>query len=206
MDITIRKTNGLLDSNCYLICSAGEAAVIDPGADPDRIKGLVEEAECTVKYIIITHVHLDHIAAVDKLREFTGAAVLVNINEAGYLPDSWYNGSAIFGLDKRFKEADRFLENGELIPLGDIKLEVLHTPGHTPGSMCIKAGNKLFTGDTLFYLSVGRTDLGNGNYNDIKASLKKIMEQDDSVEVFPGHGSSTTIGFERKNNPWLKEA
>ncbi|MDD4494324.1 MAG: MBL fold metallo-hydrolase [Eubacteriales bacterium] len=203
MDIMIKKTNGLLDSNCYFICSGSEGAIIDPGADLEKIKEIIEETECTVRYILITHVHLDHISAVDKLRENTGAPVLVHINEAGYLPDAWYNGSAIFGLNRQFNEADRFLKDGELIPLGDINLEILHTPGHTPGCICIKAGNSLFTGDTLFYLSVGRTDLGNGSIEDIKASLKKLMTLDDGIEVYPGHGSRTTIGFERKNNPWL---
>ena len=157
MSIMIKKTNGLLDSNCYFICSGSEGAIIDPGADLEKIKEIIEEAECTVRYILITHVHLDHISAVDKLREYTGAPVFIHINEAGYLPDAWYNGSAIFGLNRQFNEADRFLKDGELISLGDVNLEILHTPGHTPGCICIKAGNSLFMWTTRCCLIPGGT-------------------------------------------------
>ena len=199
----IKITKGLLESNCYLISDSGEGAIIDPGADVSKIVAMIEETDCKIKYIIITHTHTDHVASVDLLREKTGAPALIHISEAGYLADSWYNGSGLFGYEYRYREADRFLEDGERLPLGNLELEVIHTPGHTPGCICIKAEDKLFTGDTLFKRSIGRTDLGTGSYKDIKASLKKLMELDESVIVYPGHGVSTTIGYEKKHNRWL---
>lgn len=199
----IRNTRGLLGSNCWLLADSGEGAIIDPGAGIDKIMSMIAETGCKVKYIVLTHSHFDHVVSVDLLREKTGAPVLLHSNEAGYLTDPWYNGSGSFGSERRFKEAERFIEDGDRLPLGKAELEIIHTPGHTPGSICIKTGSLLFTGDTLFRLSIGRTDLGTGSYTDIMASLRKLTELDADTIVYPGHGESSAIGFEKKNNPWL---
>lgn len=199
----IKSVTGILGSNCYLISSGDECAVIDPGAKFGEIMEMISEEACKLKYIILTHVHLDHIISVDELRESTKAPVLAHISEAGYLVDIWYNGAAFFGMDKKFKEADKFLEDGEILPLGDETLEIMHTPGHTPGSICIKCADNIFTGDTLFQSSVGRTDLGTGNGRDLEKSLKRLLEQPDDTLIYPGHGRSTNIGCEKKNNPFI---
>lgn len=199
----IKSIAGFLESNCYLVCIGEEGAVIDPGAKIAEIMEMISETGCRLKYIILTHVHLDHIISVDELRKATKAPVLTHISEAGYLTDMWYNGAALFGMDRKFEEADRFIKDGEKLPLGNETLEIIHTPGHTPGSICIKCGKNIFTGDTLFQMSVGRTDLGTGSKKDLENSLKILAAQDDDTLIYPGHGCATNIGYEKKNNPFI---
>jgi len=195
---------GMLDSNCYIVGDSGEGAIIDPGANEDDIMEEVGKAGLRIKYIILTHGHLDHIYSVDAVREKTGAAVAVHENDANALTDSRYNGSALFGMDVAFRKADKLLKDGDVLEVGRLKLEILSTPGHTPGGICIKAGNCVFTGDTLFRLSIGRTDFENGNYEDLMHSIKsKLMTLKDDTVVYPGHGRPSTIGYERRHNPFL---
>lgn len=199
-------STGMLQSNCYIIGDAGEAAVIDPGADLDEIVTYLDEQKLTLKYIMLTHVHIDHILHADKLSDACGGKVAVHIDDAPLLGNSVLNGSIMFGADIAFDEPDLTVEDGDELMLGGVKLKIIHTPGHTPGSICVKTGDRLFTGDTLFRLSVGRTDLGAGNKRSLSKSLQRLMEQDDGVKVFPGHGPSTDIGFERKNNPYISRS
>jgi len=195
---------GMLVSNCYIIGDNGEGAIIDPGADADEIIAKAREAGLEIKYIILTHAHIDHMVSMDMLREKTGAKVLVHEKDAPALPNSRINGSMLFGLDRKFSEADVLLKDGDVVEVGGLKLEIIHTPGHTPGGICIKVENCVFTGDTLFRLSVGRTDLGNGDHDDLMESLTgKLMKLDDETVVYPGHGTSSTIGYERKYNPFF---
>ncbi|MDD4189188.1 MAG: MBL fold metallo-hydrolase [Eubacteriales bacterium] len=201
--MTINSITGFLESNCYLVTAGNEGAIIDPGAKMIGIMEMISKAGCKLKYIILTHVHLDHIISVDELRDATKTNVLVHINEAGYLPDMWYNASALFGMDCRFQEADRFVKNGDNLRLGDKTLEIIHTPGHTPGSISIKCEKNIFTGDTLFRMSVGRTDLGSGNRTDLDNSLKILAAHDEDTVIYPGHGLATSLGYEKKNNPFI---
>jgi hydroxyacylglutathione hydrolase len=196
---------GMLSSNCYILGDNGEGVIIDPGADVREIMDAVESTKLKIKYIILTHAHLDHIVSMDSLRDKIGAKVLVHENDAAALVDGWANGAAMFGIDISLKSADMNLKDGDIVEVGGLKLEIIHTPGHSPGSMCIKAGNNLFTGDTLFRMSIGRTDLPGGNYDEIMDSLKnKLMKLDGEIKVYPGHGSSTTIAYEKKHNPFLR--
>lgn len=195
---------GLLSSNCYIVGDGGEGAVIDPGVKAPDISKALEAEKLTLRYIILTHVHLDHILSVEQLRRQYGAPVLVHRLDAGALADPVRNGAALFGVDTVFGAADICLEHGDIYKTGGQELEIIHTPGHTPGSICIKAGENLFTGDTLFRLGIGRTDLEGGNTRDITDSLmNRLMTLDDEVKVFPGHGPGSTIGYERHNNPYL---
>jgi len=199
-----RLPTGMFSSNCYILGDNGEGVIIDPGADDREIMDAVESTKLKIKYIILTHAHLDHIVSMDRLRDKTGAKVLVHENDAAALVDSWSNGSALFGFDVSLRSADMNLKDGDILEVGGLKLEIIHTPGHTSGSICIKAGNNLFTGDTLFRLSIGRTDLPGGNYHEIIDSLKnKLMKLDGETKVYPGHGSSTTIAYEKENNPFI---
>lgn len=198
-----RLPTGLLSSNCYIIGDNGEGAIIDPGAKSQDILELVKQSGLTIKYLILTHAHVDHIISVDEIRERLGAEVLVHEDDALALADTWLNGSKLFGLDKTFKSADVLLKDGCIIDIGSLKLEIIHTPGHTPGSICIKVNDFIFTGDTLFRMSVGRTDLGNGDQEDLMNSLDRLMALDEGMIVYPGHGTATTIGYERKNNPFI---
>lgn len=195
---------GMLSSNCYVIGDLGEGVVIDPGTECDEIVEAASGNGLEIKYIILTHAHLDHICSVDKLRGKTNAKVLIHEADADALLDSRLNGSALFGLSNTFRVADILLKDGDVFYAGGLKLEIIHTPGHTPGGICIKAGNCIFTGDTLFRMSIGRTDLGNGSYDDLISSISgRLMKEGDDTVIYPGHGASSTIGYERKNNPFV---
>ena len=195
---------GILSSNCYIIGDGGEGAVIDPGVKSPEIMAVLESEGLRLKYIILTHVHLDHIIYMEDLRQHYGAPVLVHRLDADALGDPMRNGAGLFGLKTVFKAADICLEHGDVHMTGGQRLEIIHTPGHTAGSICIKAGGSLFTGDTLFRQGIGRTDLEGGNTKDIMESLaNRLMSLGDETKVYPGHGTQTTIGYERRNNPYL---
>ncbi|TYQ12896.1 UNVERIFIED_CONTAM: glyoxylase-like metal-dependent hydrolase (beta-lactamase superfamily II) [Acetivibrio alkalicellulosi] len=189
---------GMFNSNCYILGNNGEGVIIDSGVEPDEIISVLDKNKLIVKFILLTHGHIDHICFVDKLRDKTGAKVLIHENDSKKLIDSVSNGSIFFGLNSSFEKADGFLKDGDEIEVGGIKLEIIHTPGHSSGSICIKVGDKIFTGDTLFKMGRGRTDLSDGNEMEIFASIKnKLLVLEDKTLVFPGHGDETTIGAER---------
>lgn len=197
---------GPMDSNCYIVgCEkTGIAAVIDPGAEGGRILRRLEKLGLTCKYIVITHGHIDHIGALQQVQQATGAEVLIHKDDAGMLTSPAQNLSLFMGSMLKFKEADRLLEDGDLIKVGEVTLEVLHTPGHTPGGICLKVGQDLITGDTLFAGSVGRSDFPGGNHNVMIDSIKtKLLVFPDSTRIYPGHGPSSTIGAEKIHNPFL---
>ena len=208
---------GMFDSNCYILSDEGEAAIIDPGADVEDIARVLDEQGSKLglnnglklKYIIMTHAHIDHIAQVDNLRCALGGKTVVHKDDAPLLGNARLNGSTLFMRSRTFDMADILVSDGDVLELGKAKLDIIHTPGHTPGGMCIlvKDGadgeSCIFTGDTLFRMSVGRTDLGAGAQRKIMASLRRLMELDGALKVYPGHGPSTTTDFERENNPWL---
>lgn len=198
-----RIMTGMLSSNCYILGESGEGAVIDPGVEILDIEGVLKEQALALKYIILTHAHIDHILNVEHLKSSAGGRVVIHEDDAPLLGKPMYNGSILFGVNKVFKDADLIVKGGDSLVLGGTELEVLHTPGHTPGSICIKAGDSLFTGDTLFKQGIGRTDLGAGDHGLLMKSLKKLMELDDNIKVYPGHGSATDIGYERANNTYL---
>ncbi len=196
--------NGMFDSNCYIIIENNKGIIIDPGVGSKYILDLVEKNEVNIEYIILTHGHIDHICSVDEVRESTKAKVLIHEEDAAALTDAQFNGSVMFTGAKSFKKADGFIKDGDILDVDGLTIEIMHTPGHTPGGICIKAGDNVFTGDTLFRRTVGRTDLGNGNHYDLINSIKgKLLTLSDTVTVYPGHGEYSTIGFERKNNPFL---
>lgn len=198
---------GAIETNCYLVAcpETREAAVIDPGAEGQRILQAVAENGLRVKYIINTHGHGDHIAANGTVKEATGAEILIHQDDAVYLTDPKKSLLAFMGANKPEPPADRTLREGDVVEIGaTVRLEVIHTPGHTPGGICLKAGNVIFAGDTLFAGSVGRTDFPGGSYSKLISSIKeKLLRYQDDVEVYPGHGPGTTIGEERAYNPYL---
>lgn len=199
-----RLGTGMFASNCYIIGDGNEGVIIDPGAKSRDVLDVIEKENFKIKYILLTHAHIDHIVSMDELRQTLNAKVLVHEDDAKALTDLWYNASSLFGLKTVFKDADGTLKDGDIIEAGDLKLEIIHTPGHTPGGICIKAGNAVFTGDTLFKMSIGRTDLGKGDMDQLMDSLiNKLMKLADETIVYPGHGASTTIGYEKRHNPHL---
>lgn len=188
-----RFTVGWLSTNCYVVgCEeTKEAGVIDPGVESDReaeeILDFIKEKGLHIKYIINTHGHSDHTAGNTIMKEATGASILIHENDASRV------------------HADRKLRDGDVIQIGCLKLLVLHTPGHTKGGISLLGGNVVFTGDTLFSGAIGRTDFPGGSYKELIQSIRsKLMPLPDAVEVYPGHESPTTVGKEKKNNPFLQ--
>ncbi|TYO95100.1 MBL fold metallo-hydrolase [Desulfallas thermosapovorans] len=197
---------GPMGANCYIIgCDkTKEAVVVDPGAEGGRILSRLKSLGLTCKYIILTHGHVDHIAALKEVREATGAQVLIHTRDADMLTNPGLNLSMFMGTVLKFKEAERLLEDGDKIQVGQLSIEVIHTPGHTPGGISLKVGKNLITGDTLFQGSVGRSDFPGGNHNVLINSIKnRLMVFPDETKVYPGHGPVSTIGAEKRYNPFL---
>lgn len=196
-----RMMAGVYAVNCYILFDeeSKEAVVLDPGGDVDDICKELNQLNAKVKYIILTHGHFDHTTGVDGLKAETGAIVAMSKEDNDMiLKDTQYFGPLIEG------GADILLKHGDVLKFGKYKMEVLATPGHTPGGICLLTEGNVFTGDTLFKGSVGRSDLPGGNHNELIASIKNnLMPLSDNVAVHPGHGPSSTIGQERMGNPFL---
>jgi len=193
---------GMMETNCYIVGddSTKEVFIVDPGGDHRKIKKIIEKDSLLPKAIINTHGHGDHIGAD---RDF-GLPVWIHRLDAEFLQDPSKNLSGAFGFLLKTKRADRILEEGDVLSTGKYKLEVIHTPGHTPGSICLKAKDIIFTGDTLFCEGIGRTDFAYGSQDDIIRSIKeKLFTLDDDYTIYPGHGPSSTIGREKNSNLFI---
>lgn len=198
---------GNLGTNCYIVyCEqTRKAGVIDPGGSAESIIAEINRANLEVEYIINTHGHADHIAANDAVQQATGAKVLIHHSDANMLTSAQANLSIYIGGAIVCQKADRLLSHNDTIAIGNIELKVLHTPGHTQGGISLLADKVLIAGDTLFAESIGRTDFPGGSYSELIDGIKEhLMTLDDDVKVLPGHGPSTTIGTERKLNPFIQ--
>lgn len=208
MDINIKTlTVGDLDENCYICWDESlEAIVIDPGAEPDKIIDFIKKNQLKIKYIINTHGHADHISANDSIKNFSpNTQILIHKNDADFLSDPLKNLSFIVNQYSSFYKPDIILDGDSVINFSNNnKMTVIETPGHTPGSICLLLNNKyLFSGDTLFFCSIGRTDLPHSLENEMQKSLAKLKTLDKNIKVFPGHGRETSIGYELANNYFL---
>lgn len=196
---------GHLDTNCYIIASdiTKRAAVIDPGGDIDEIIEKINDNSLDVKYIINTHGHHDHIALDDELAKITGVSVYIHKDDLDLLSQPFDNLPFFIGENFKVETNKIELEDNQILELDNIKIKVIHTPGHTKGSVSLLVENNLFTGDLLFKNSVGRTDLFGGSFEALQDSLKKISLLPDTTKVYPGHGPETTLKEEKENNPYL---
>lgn len=193
-------------ANCYIVaCSeTRQALVIDPGVPDPWIQSCVTENDLTVAGIVLTHGHLDHIGGVGWVKGWTGAPVAIHEADADYLTSPSLNGSLYFGTQVTAPPADRLLQDGDEIEAGRLRLRVIHTPGHSPGGICLYTPGHLFAGDTLFAGSIGRTDLPGGGLRTLIQSIKaRLLALPPETVVYPGHGPSTTIGDEKAYNPFL---
>ena len=193
---------GPIGTNCYFLQDeeSGLMAIIDPGDDWERILHQVKKAEGEVKYILLTHGHYDHTTAVpDLVKALPGVQVYIHQADANGA------GSQLFPLAAQVKDLNNY-DEGDTLTLGSLTIEVLHTPGHSKGSVTLKVGDVLFTGDTLFCGSCGRTDLRGGSYEEIMESLKRLGELEGDFHVCPGHDRTSTLERERQYNPFLREA
>ena len=201
---------GPLLVNCYIIGDeqAGEAVVVDPGGDADRILALLKENRLRLTKIINTHAHFDHTGGNAELAKATGAAIWIHPAEKGMLT-GMAGMAQSFGIrSEKSPEAEGLLQDGDAVQVGSVVLEVLHTPGHSPGgiSLKIRGQDMVLVGDTLFQFSIGRTDFPGADHDTLIRSIKgKLFPLGDQCQVYPGHGPPTLIGRERKFNPFLNE-
>ncbi len=202
--IVKRLVVGPIASNCYIVGSEStkEGMIIDPGAEAEEILKSVKDLELDIKFAVLTHGHIDHISALMEVQEATGAEVCIHANDAKYLIQRPLITD--FGSFPDSPHPDRLFDGEESIDFGDLHFLVLHTPGHTPGGICLLGQGVVFTGDTLFNYGIGRTDFSGGNYNQLMNSIHtKLMILPDNTIVYPGHGLDTTIGGERRGNTFL---
>jgi glyoxylase-like metal-dependent hydrolase (beta-lactamase superfamily II) len=183
---------GAFGTNCYIVGSDAtmEGMIIDPGDEASLILRSVKETKLKINLIVITHGHGDHIGAIDQVKRATGAKIAIHPSDAVALGSQY--------------SADLLLKGGDSVDIGDLHFFVIHTPGHSPGGICLYGHNILFCGDTLFNYSIGRTDLGGSTSQLLNSIMTKLMILPDNTVVYPGHGPATTIGEERRGNPFLR--
>jgi glyoxylase-like metal-dependent hydrolase (beta-lactamase superfamily II) len=193
---------GPIETNCYLIYDKETAIVVDPGDDADLILSELKSLSLEPEYIIYTHGHWDHVGGAEDLKRATNAKIIMGCNELDTLKHA--NLSGMLGIDTPPAMPDTMVKDGDSIETASgLKVEVIETPGHSPGGISLLIDNHLFCGDTIFFNSVGRTDLPGGDTQLLLNSIKsKIYTLDDNVILLPGHGPSTTVEREKQNNPW----
>ena len=199
---------GMVSANCYLIFSGqNRAAVIDPGGEAEKIIARLEKEGATPAFVLLTHGHFDHIAGLWDLLERYPMPVYVHAKDLERLEHIELSLGGLTPLYFHYVPgADlRAVQEGDTISLDEITFSVLHTPGHTKGSVCYRMGDVLFTGDTLFAGSVGRTDLYGGDWEDLRHSAARLAEIPENLRVCPGHGLSSSLAREQRSNPYLKE-
>ena len=208
----VRLPVGILQANCYLAAEDGqeekesEAVVIDPGAEADTILEAIRSRGFRVKHILLTHVHFDHMQAAGEVAAATGADILVPEGDWPALTDPRLSLCTMMpGSGPQILTATGKLRDGDVVEADSLRLTVLHTPGHTPGSSCFLCGNTLFSGDTLFSGSVGRTDFPGGSFAVLKQSLSRLMTLPGDCTVLPGHDEATTLEKERMCNPYIND-
>jgi glyoxylase-like metal-dependent hydrolase (beta-lactamase superfamily II) len=207
---TIEGRGGFL-SNCYIVGSeeTGEGMVIDPSARATTILRVAKKRGLSITLIVATHTHPDHVATLARVKDATGADFLLHEDEEtrGIMQTfGRLMGPLVGGSLRRLPKPDRFLREGDIVNLGELNFKVLHTPGHTSGSISLWGHGVVFCGDTLFNQDIGRTDLpGMSRFRLVRSIHNKLMTLPDETRVLPGHGPETTIGFERKYNPFLQE-
>ncbi len=196
---------GMLLANCYIIETENKNAIaVDAGGDFEKLKRFLNENNLKLTKILLTHGHFDHIGAVEKLSKEYNAEVFIHENDAVMLTDR--RASLADDIGGLYTSVEKFttVRDGEMITQDELSFEVIHTPGHTLGGVCYKCENSLFTGDTLFKMSMGRTDFPGGSASQLFNSLKKLADLDGNFDVYPGHNDASTLDYERKYNAYLK--
>ena len=196
---------GRLQTNCYVLESHGEAIVVDPGDEQERILGFVNDLKAKVRFIVATHAHFDHVLAVDGVRRGTAAQFLVHKDDLSILHSMQERVQQFMGLQvPPPPKVDNFLKDGDNLKLGQEIIHILHTPGHSPGSISLTGDGYVLTGDALFNQSIGRTDLPGGDMNTLLESIKgKLFQLPNKTLVYPGHGPETSIEDEKLANPFV---
>ncbi len=197
-------TLGELGNNCYLITdqASGLSALVDCTDDSKEMRDFIGSAK--LEYILLTHGHFDHIGGVAAISRDYGAKVVISAQDASMLSSGKASLSAFFGIKQDKITPDLTVSDGSSLMLGETQIKVLATPGHTKGGVCYLLKDCIFTGDTLFFCSCGRTDFPGGSSKEIMQSLKRLATLEDSLKVYPGHDRTSTIAFEKANNPFMR--
>ncbi|QGU95032.1 MBL fold metallo-hydrolase [Clostridium bovifaecis] len=193
---------GIYGANCYILFEEDTrvGCVIDPGGDEDILIKEIDKTNIELKFILLTHGHIDHVGAVEAIKDEYEIPVYIDKRDKEFMKQ----GGGVFGSLWNSDLEDKDIEDGDVITLGNLNIKCISTPGHTPGGMCFLVNNVVFTGDTLFHGSIGRTDFPGGNYKELIHNIKtKLMVLQDDIIVLPGHESESNIKFEREHNPFL---
>ena len=197
---------GMIGTNCYLVINeeTKDTVMVDPGAYPAKLKNAVKEQGLKLKAVLLTHAHFDHIMGLNALKKELNAEALICKDDL-VISDNINEFTRLFNWPDSIPPVyEKYIKDGDIIPVGNMNIKVIHTPGHTEGGVCYLIEDNLFSGDTLFRGSVGRTDLFGGNFSKLSDSIKnKLFKLDNDIKVFPGHGPMTTIGYEKKYNEIL---
>ena len=203
-----KMQTGPMQVNTYIVCGEKEGApafIVDPGGDGEAIRQMVEKVGAKPTLVLLTHGHFDHIGGCDELRQlYPGIRVAIHEEDAPCLTSSKENLSDLSDTSITQEAADILLKDGDTVDAADTQVAVIHTPGHSKGSVTYRCSDVLFTGDALFRMSVGRTDLPGGNYYQMQKTLEKFNEMDVDYRIHPGHFASSTLDFEKRNNVYLK--
>lgn len=198
-----RFTSKMLGANTYILFNDNHGIIIDPCTKVDIVREFCHSNKIQIELILLTHCHIDHTLYLNEyINEFKVPFAIHSKGNRGNMNEN-LNGARLFGMKKSFKSADILLNDGDKIIIGQQTAEIIWVPGHSEGSVCVYADNLLISGDTLFNLSIGRSDLPGGDQNKLKNSLQKLMNLPENTIVYPGHGSFTTIKYEKENNPFL---
>ncbi|ENK1243043.1 MBL fold metallo-hydrolase [Clostridium sp. FAM 1755] len=191
---------GIYNANCYLLIDQDKCAIIDPGGDPEDIIKIIEDNNLIPQFILLTHGHIDHVGGVETIKDKYNIPFYISKKDEDLIKEAKY----IFGSFGKYKNADKYLVEEDIFELGNLKIKAIETPGHSPGGMSFLVNNVIFTGDTLFRESIGRSDFIGGNHNVLIDSIQsKIIVLDPDIYVLPGHGPQSTIGYEKDNNPFF---
>ncbi len=195
---------GDLGNNCYLITdeATGKSALVDCTEAGSKMLDFLGDAD--LEYILLTHGHFDHIGGVKEISEKYGAKVVISAEDAPMLTSGRHSLAAFCGAKQNNKEPDIIIKDGDIITLGETEIKVMATAGHTKGGVCYITDDNIFTGDTLFFCSCGRTDFPGGSFTEIKESLRKLAQLNGDYKLYPGHDRTTTLAFERQNNPYMR--
>lgn len=191
---------GIYNANCYLLIDQNKCAIIDPGGDAEDIIQTIQDNNLMPQFILLTHGHVDHVGAVEALKDKYNILFYINEKDEDLIKKAGY----IFGDFGKYQKVDGYLTEGKTFQLGSLEIKCIETPGHSPGGMSFLVNNVIFTGDTLFRDSIGRSDFVGGSHNTLINSIQnKLIVLDPSIYVLPGHGPQSTIGYEKENNPFF---
>ncbi len=203
----VNISSGFMSANSYLLVDeeTNKAALVDPGEDGKGIIAGIMQQGVSVVAILLTHGHFDHILALDEVKAFTNAPVYIHKDDNICLSNTTFSLMSMIGRNDTFDDADVLLTDGDVIKIGGSEIKVMHTPGHTVGSVCYVTDAGIISGDTLFYDSIGRTDFPGGDFHAIQSSVRRLYKLEGATILYPGHGNSTTIERERKFNMFVRE-